>query len=216
MRPTLALAAAALLAAAPLAAQKPAVPAAAAATGTVQPPATPFGFRMGMTLRELAAYGIRPVEGEPGLYSLTRAPNPQGEFVGYGAVVSPTRGLCKVIGIGREVRTSEFGDQIRTEFEHLDALLANKYGEGEHYDAVKEGSHWSQPQYWMMGLREGDRQLVAFWSAERGADLPPNLSVIGLEAKASSLGVGYLRLSYEFADFQDCRQEIEQRRSDAF
>ncbi|MBV9110090.1 MAG: hypothetical protein JO306_11835 [Gemmatimonadetes bacterium] len=216
MRPTLALAAAALLAAAPAAAQKPVVPAAAPATGTVQPPAAPFGFRMGMTLRELAAYGIRPVEGEPGLYSLSRAPNAQGEFVGYGAVVSPTRGLCKVIGVGREVRTSQFGDQIRTEFERLEALLASKYGPGERYDAVKDGSRWTAPQYWMMGLHEGDRQLVAFWSAERGADLPPNLGVIGLEVMASSLSVANLRLSYEFANFPDCEKELEQRRSNAF
>lgn len=218
MRPTLAMAAAtaALLAAAPAAAQKPVVPAVAPATGTVQPPAAPFGFRMGMTLRELAAYGIRPVEGAAGVYTLTRAPNPQAEFESYGAVVSPTRGLCKVVGVGRDVRTSEFGDQVRAEFNRLETLLTNKYGQGDRYDAVKDGSLWTEPQYWMMGLREGDRQLVTFWMTERGVDLPPNLSAIGLETKATTLNTAYLRLSYEFANFPDCRQEIEQRRSDAF
>ena len=214
LRTIVAAAAAALVAAVPARAQD--AGAKPRPTGTVQPPATPFGFRMGMTMRELGAYGIRPLEGVPAVYSLARAPNPQGEFESYGAVVSPTRGLCKVVGVGRNVATSEFGDQIRAAFTSLETLLENKYGPGERYDAVKEGSIWSEPGYWMMALREGDRQLATTWMASRGADLPPNLSGIGLETKATTRGNAYLRLSYEFASFDACRAEIEQGRSSAF
>lgn len=207
-------AAAALLAAAPVRGQAGA--AQPRPTGTVQPPATPFGFRMGMTLRELALYGVRPAEGAPGVYTLARAPNPQSEFESYGAVMSPTRGLCKVVGIGRDVPTSDFGDQIRAAFASLSTLLENKYGPGENYDQVNEGSIWSAPRYWMMALRQGDRQLFTVWMADRGADLPPNLSGIALETKVTTRGVAYLRLSYEFATFDTCQQELEQSRSSAF
>jgi hypothetical protein len=172
---------------------------------------------MGMTLRELAPY--RPVAGtrSAGTYTLSRAPNAQPEFVQYAVVLSPRLGVCKVVAVTRAVQTSEFGDELRRAFARLEELLAGKYGEGFRRDELKEGSTWTEPRDWMASLRERDRTYLTIWAPQVGADLPSNLNGLVLKANSSSApGSGFVSLTYEFSNWDECRRDLNLQRSDAF
>jgi len=132
-----------------------------------QPPATPFGLRMGMTLADLARFHPQ-ARRTPGVYIIDGAPAGQPEFVDYMVVVSPHQGLCKLIGTGQPVRTSETGEELRARFDQLESLLSGKYGEGKQIDELKEGSPWTADRDWMESLRQRDRTYRTHLERRRG------------------------------------------------
>jgi hypothetical protein len=180
-------------------------------------PATPFGFRMGMSLSDIRArFSATPVEGSPGAFRLTSAPATHPEFESYLLVFSPSQGLCKVVGIGRNFETSDFGTQVRSHYENIKNALVQRYGPGEEYDYVRAGSLWEESRYFMMGLSRGDRTLQTFWIRQKRPDLPENISAIGVQAKAASIREAYINVSYEFSNFERCTAEREQSQNSVF
>ncbi|HVG46244.1 MAG TPA: hypothetical protein VM890_15985 [Longimicrobium sp.] len=180
-------------------------------------PATPFGLRMGMTVRDLAAYHPVASERVAGLYTIRSAPAGQPEFDEYMVLISPRQGVCKVVAIGRRVSTGEFGEELRAAFDRLERVLTPKYGDGNQMDDLKEGSLWTEPRDWMRSLRQHDRTYQTLWRTADGDPLPPNLASVQLEANASSSpGVGFLVLGYEFSNFHACRDELNAGRGNAF
>ncbi|HSU16025.1 hypothetical protein [Longimicrobium sp.] len=181
-----------------------------------QPPATPFGLRMGMTLADLARFHPE-ARRTPGVYLIDGAPAAQPEFREYMIVVSPHQGLCKVVGMGRIIETPESGEALRASFDRLESLLAGKYGDGNQIDDLKEGSPWSGDRDWMMSLRQRDRTYRTTWSTADGDALPPNLQYVEIDASAASEpGLGSVLLTYEFTNFAQCRGDLDAQRGNAF
>ena len=190
-------------------------PAQTAAPAASQPPATPFGLRMGMTLADLARFHPQ-ADPHAGVYQIDTAPAGQPEFVNYLLLISPHQGLCKVIGTGRPMETSESGEELRDAFDRLEAVLLQKYGDGDAVDDLKAGSLWSAPEDWLRSLREHDRDYETVWRS-RDLPLPPNLKTVALQAKAiRTPGIGFVSLVYEFTNFDACLQELNTQRGDAF
>jgi hypothetical protein len=161
-----------------------------------------------MTLEQvLSATNAKPIAGNPMDYNATVVPTPYEDFESYSFVISPKQGLCKVAAIGKDISADSFGSAVHSSFDSLDEQLTKKYGKSAGLlDAVKPGSMWQEPQYWMMGLDKQERYLTDDWSSKKNP-LPDNLEDIVLQAKASSTNVGYLLLSYEFDNFSSCLDE---------
>ena len=91
-------------------------------------------------------------------------------------------------------------------------LAANR----KYIRCCSHGSIWKEPNDWMMGLKQKERTLVAFWDEETGADMSSTVANIMLEANATSSSSGYLSLSYEFDNAQVAFDEREASESSVF
>ena len=171
----------------------------------------PFGLRMGMSRDELerAAGPLELVK--PNIYKTTRPPRPHDRFEAYYLVVNRSAGLCKIQASGLTIETNNFGTQLHQEFDNLRGALESKYGPAPVVtDRVRDGSLWTEPQYWMMGLLKKDRTLAASWSSLGG-----ELEGIILETKALSTDRGWVTLGYFFRNSDACLEELKRSSNDA-
>ena len=170
----------------------------------------PFGLSMGTSEKALrAVIALDSVKGQRGVFSTAHLPKSLPEFEEYTLVVSPKEGLCKVSAIGRNISTSVYGSEGKQVFDRIDEMVAEKYGRGKRFDFLRSGSIWNEPRDWMMGLLKKERVLVSFWDPKEGSSLPPTISNIGLELIALSTEKAYVRLSFEFFNFDACSKELK-------
>lgn len=169
----------------------------------------PFGFAQGMSLQQVRQLTGNLESISPGLYRARSVPKPYSAFEYYTLTISPRHGLCKVGGVGKDIATDSIGQTVKTAFASLLDAVAKKYGPPDlNFDSVLESSVWKEPNEWMMGLVKEDRLLMAGWQAGKTAKpLPSKLSSILLRAWGMSATRGYLRLSYEFENFDLCMAE---------
>ncbi|MEI9969760.1 MAG: hypothetical protein WDM87_14475 [Terracidiphilus sp.] len=161
--------------------------------------AGPFGFDYGMSKQDVVKIVGKNaiVEDDGDMLTLSTAPKPHGDFDKYLLIISPEKGLLKIVAVGIDIDTSGDGTQLKDEFEKLRTALSANYGQPEHdFDFLHAGSIWTDDQDWMMGLLKQDRSLASYWDANPA--LRPNFEGIALEAKALSSDKGYVVLSYEF------------------
>ncbi|WP_462183736.1 hypothetical protein [Acinetobacter baumannii] len=164
----------------------------------------PFGLKAGMSLNEIKKFDAKPVELGDGNFIIKNVPKPYDGFKDYVVKVSPTIGLCKVVGWGKPVKTSVYGDGLSSEFDSVKSGLTTKYGapNGD-YNFLRAKSIWSQPNEWMMGLYKEERILAATWEP-KDSDGVKNIM---LKAKAKSTNEGYITVAYEFFNTESCYKE---------
>ena len=167
--------------------------------------AGPFGLSMGMPLKDISKNAKKI---ENGLYKLTDVPKPHSAFEYYVIQVSPKNGLCWIKGIGKDISTSSYGTQLRSEFERFTSKLEERYGAYKNYDFLSNGSIWDESNDFMMGLVKKDRYLQSFWDREKGSVMPADITGIALSAKASNSDTGYIVLEYSFSNEEQCEKEL--------
>ena len=174
----------------------------------------PFGLEPGM-LREqvLKIVGLSAVKKDTGsVLILDSAPKPHPDFNSYVLLFSPTKGLIKIMAYSKDISTNSFGDAIRSKFAELDSALKKRYGEGTDMDFLQDGSLWTDPQYWMIGLLKQERHLTTYWNFQASS----KLKLLSLEAQASNTETGQIVLSYEFEGFQEWIDSQKKRNADVF
>jgi hypothetical protein len=179
--------------------------------------AGPFGFEYGMSKQQVVgSVGKTAVEKDEGeTLTLSTAPKPHSAFEKYMCVISPTKGLVKVVALGIDIQTSGTGSELSSSFGEIAAALTANYGEPEKkFDFLHAGSIWSEPQDWMMGLLKLDRTLEYFWSVDSASHA--HVEHLVLEAKAISSEKGYLVLSYEFEGFAQYAAEKRAQKDKVF
>jgi hypothetical protein len=140
---------------------------------------------------------------------LTTAPRPHGAFEVYSLAFSPKEGLLRIRAVGRDIRSNDFGSDVRDGFTGLMEAVSTTYGTPRLFDFLQSGSMWNEDREWMMGLLKKERTLQAVWCFAGRADasagvctqsspLPNHITLVYLKAEALSTGVGYLTLEYEF------------------
>ena len=105
--------------------------------------AGPFGLSMGM---EPAEVGGKLKTFRPGGYRTTEVPQSHSAVKEYLLLFGPKTGLCKIIARSPEVATSVYGRELRSAFDRLEARLNVQYGKNKKYDALEQGSIWSEPK----------------------------------------------------------------------
>lgn len=173
--------------------------------------AGPFGLDKGMSLEEVRRHGNFIAERDSFWYRTTSIRHGHDNFEGYSALIVPGFGLCKVLGIGKDINSNAFGDQVRATFQDLAAALTQKYGPPTNqYDFVKAGSIWNDPNDFMMGLVKEERVLSAYWIG-KGSSLPDRLQAISITARANTSSKGYVNISYEFDNANACLERSKAR-----
>jgi len=176
----------------------------------------PFGFSRGMTKEQIVAQvgksaivSEKPDATGGTFLVLSTAPKPYSEFEKYSLIISPTEGLLKIVAIGKDISTAAAGEQLRSHFDSLHAILVASYqAPTNDFSYLKADSIWSDDKDFTMALIKKDRTLESFWLLEKGASLTNDVTVIDLEAKASTQDVGYILLAYEFKGWE---QYVEKR-----
>lgn len=170
------------------------------------PEATPFGLRQGMSVEELGAEAT-PIG--DGMYKLTSVPVPHPGFEFYVAQVSPRTGVCYVKGIGKQVRTTGDGAELRSRFTSIRDEISASYGRYRSVDMLLSDSMWAGPRDWMAALAERQRLFFAQWNTDTRATLRPHLTTVFVAANAKTSETGYVVVEYYFDNEPGCQQEID-------
>lgn len=174
----------------------------------------PFGLKMGLSPEETKA-AIPSLEEKidqgSGIYRADSVPIPHPDVESYSLFFSQKSGLCKIVAIGKDIKSGDAGYEVQTAFEALDKAITNKYGRGKKYDFTSE--RYDSPEFWMMHLLQKNRTLAKVWSKEEGSTLSSNLSSIELQAGATDMSTGYLVMRYQFENMPDCIAEGEAERN---
>lgn len=177
-----------------------------------RPPApgeAPFGLRMGMTVAELARYGVTPVDVNMGIYRLPRVPRPREGFRDLLVMILPAEGLCRITALTLPVASRGDGVVLKAMFDRMEASMRTAYGPGRRTDQqTDEGRLRALP--WMTALLRNERKLVSHWLPGAGSTLPPDLRGIELQANATSATSGFVAVIYEFRNFAACQREAQQ------
>ena len=172
----------------------------------------PFGLRMGTARDEVLRVVGSYRETQPGFFQVLDVPEKDADFEGYGLVVSPTMGLCKIMAVSKDVPLNASGDRLKDTFAKIAASLDERYGKHEIFDYLKAESFWKGSENWSMALAKRDRVLAGTWT-------PPASTGLGsvlLESVASKPDVGYLELHFESENFLACRDELAKSQRTAF
>jgi len=169
-----------------------------------------FGLEIGSTIEQLSKNGVRVTPaGPPLLYMISSVPLPHAAFEGYILTISPTVGLCSVLGSGKGITTDSFGTTLRAEFDGLAEALKARYGNPTtKVDRVLPGSIWNQPRDFMMGMLQRERTLISLWERDKKSALPSTLQEIVLGARARQSDTASIALQYRFTNYKKCEAEV--------
>lgn len=169
----------------------------------------PFGFRVAMSKAQvLALMSPQSVLKDDGdSLELSSAPAPHEDFQTYVVSVSPSSGIAQVMALSKDITTNVYGEAVKQKFDDVKAALNKHYGDPTNaFDSLGEGSIWTEPTEWMMGLAKAERILSAFWAA-------PNNTHVSLEASASTQESGYLIVKYQYSNFETWLAEHNEKRN---
>ena len=155
-----------------------------------------FGLKKGMTVEQVRALEFGKLEKvrdtSEEIWEVKNPQMPKGAGIAMFIIV-PGKGLLKA-GFFWNIETNAYGDAIKQKFRELKNILSEKYGTGQTIDFLKQGSIWTQPQYWMNALVDKDRML--FWYSDKG--LTNELTYVFVEAVGTTSRKGHINLGYEF------------------
>lgn len=173
--------------------------------------AGPFGLKMGMKLNEIDTKAKKIA---PGKYFVS-VPNQHSAFEKYVVQVAPQTGLCYIKAIGKDIATSAYGVELKSEFYDMKEKLDKTYGKGKATDRLMYDSIWDEPNEWMMGLIKKERLLFVIWENSSGKNVKGNIKNIAMAAQPSSRSKGYIAIDYTFSNNDKCEQEISSQEDSA-
>lgn len=178
-------------------------------TASAQETAHPFGLTFGTSLAGMKKLipGLTATEAT-NTYVATSVPTPYPGFESYGFFISSAHGLCRVVAIGATIEDDRYGTETRADFRALQEALTTKYGEPFVVDSLIAETYLKGPEYWAMNLSDNARVFAAVWPKGDGP-LGFGLNAIELEAKGLSSSSTFLRLMYDGANIEACREEVK-------
>lgn len=166
--------------------------------------AAPFGFTMGMTLKEIAKKCEGKVEHlEDDIY-LVKPIKSHPSFTQYNVYVDKKKGLYGIKAATPIMKVNPYGTEIKGEFRSMKDRISKTYGEPKTIDKIDPNSIFTDDKYWMYTLNEGARHLVALWKNDSLAD---NLIYVGLGCIADSPYSAHLLLEYNFKNSQNVEDD---------
>lgn len=168
----------------------------------------PFGFHYGSSkadvIKQLGNSAVTKVSQDGVAVTFKTAPKPHPDFEAYTLFFSPTQGLLKVIAVGKDIETGDDGAELRKAYGGLKSGLEAKYGQPQDLDNCKEEGVACEARFFMMELKQNNRNLFSIWQAEKTG--------IILEAKALGINKGYLVLSYEFQGWNEFVDNLNKKK----
>ncbi len=169
----------------------------------------PFGFDIGMTLEEIRKacdgrepeyisddrYYVKPIKAHP-------------DFEKYIVWVSQKYGLYYIKAIGKEIKTSNDGNEIKTQFNKIVPLIEKRYGKAFISDTVNYLYEYKDNEHWLQSLQDEKRVLRANWYVSNDKiDSFDGIGSIYLGVSAHSYyDYTYLWLEYNFLNSNDAEE----------
>ena len=177
--------------------------------------AGPFGFEYGMSKADvIKLVGRKAVLKEDGdRLLLSTAPKPHPSFESYLLVISPDKGLLKIVAMTPAIQSNDFGDEIKSKYDEVQKGLTSVYGNGDAEDFLQEGSDWTDAKYWMEGLFHEERTLSTIWIFKPVRD---HIGAIQVKATAQSIEEGRILLTYEFEGFGDYLKAVKDKQNSVY
>lgn len=179
---------------------------------TVAAFAGPFGLEFGMTLDEVKQVATinRVADNKPYMYFIT--PNKKTNLLEiYRVNISPKYGVYDISAFGYTVKSDDYGEKIKSEFQKIADLIKINYGEpSSKFDFLKSGSIWKESNEWLTSLRKGERVYSYFWSADSNDKLITPLKTISLEINFEDdySNECFLRLSYQALFYREAMDDV--------
>lgn len=170
----------------------------------------PFGLTKGLSVPAVRkrVRVLTKVAIEQYTYTTDSVPRPHHAFELYALIITPSTGLCKIVGIGRTIDNDNYGTELREAFRQLQEPLTAKYGQPHMLDSLDAEYGFKDSASWMMSLYEKQRTYAAAWAGADSAGVGGGIAAITLEAVGLSPSDGFLRLSYFLDNFNECYAEI--------
>lgn len=169
-----------------------------------------FGFTPRMKLDDLAPYGLRGRSEDKDDYIVERAPLHHPYFECFVATVSPTFGLWRVVGIGKDIPMTATLAAVRKAFSALERPLVKAFGPG--HQPTPDPS-WPARRFngEPNDLMDSRGVLCRWWSTED--PLPPEVEGIVLFGIPNDdvPDAAYVRLAVTFR-FYDPRLDKRRRK----
>ena len=171
--------------------------------------ASPFGLKMGMSLKEITAVSTaKPEKLDKGIYVIQpKKSHPQ--FKTYLAYVDKKKGLYQIRAVSPTIKTNPYGTELQNHFYDIKNRISKTYGEPIIRNEINENSPFQGDEYWLHTLKDGARTLAAIWGKD--SKLDENLDLIVLECGVdnSLFGGPYLILFYYFKNSDGVEDDID-------
>jgi hypothetical protein len=66
-----------------------------------------------------------------------------------------------------------------------------------------------------MAVMKDERSKSSFWDRSEGSNLPPDIEAINLKVLSANMNENYVVITYEFKNFEQCKQEENNLQRDA-
>lgn len=185
-------------------------------TVSTQAQDVPFGLTPGMSKKDLiklVGKGNISVGKDEATITILAPPRPHPDIETYKAELSDTVGLAGLMMLTKPIKTSVYGEGIRSKFYEFFDALTMKYGKPERQDFLRQGSSWNESKDWMMALKKNERVLMARWTVK---DEQSGITAIILVANASSQESGKIALGYHFDGYDEYTREQKKKKESVF
>jgi hypothetical protein len=183
----------------------------AGATAASQAAAQPFGIRPGMTEAELRRIArLDNFSGTPGIFTTPDLPAGRpGDFAAYTLVISPRRGLCKLIAVSPPMETAA---SLKWQFQKVKLNLIAYYGGPRDFEGYIQGATLTDAKDWMKAVARREAVLSAAWLKEYGASLPTGIDGIIADVSANAENQAFATATFYFGSERTCDEERRQAR----
>jgi hypothetical protein len=181
--------------------------------------AGPFGFNYGMTKDQIVAIvGKDAVIKDQGyILRVVKAPEADKNFEAYTLLISPDKGLLKIIAAGQTIDSSKYGIEIQVGFKTLRDSVAAEYGAPtKDYDFVQPDSPLQSPSDWTAALQKKQRVLASTWDLteqkhKSKSVKDEHVTAIILESMGLKDNSAWVQLTYEFEGFEEFYKSVNKQ-----
>lgn len=171
----------------------------------------PFGFDIGMTYNEVkeACGGAEPEHiADERYWVKPKKSHPL--FEKYIVWISDAVGLYYVKGVSKEISTSEYGNEVKSEFDNLVNTLEKKYGKFTKTNTIKPDYYWKDERYWTQSIRDGARTYTAKWTANNNTykDYDGLFGII-VDIKSFSPQTALIYIEYMFINANAAQEALD-------
>lgn len=162
--------------------------------------AGPFGFTMGMSLREVKAIDGIVVKSETyrSYATVLQVANPPADIFDMYVLLFSNRGLYKIIA-SSTIRTKNDGRNLAREYFIMREYLKRVYGAFQEQELLIDETG-PIPESFMGMLKKKKVKIFSFWPKDKKMKLVDHVRTAVLEISAYSLYTGTLVLTIEFTN----------------
>jgi hypothetical protein len=132
-------------------------------------------------------------------------------------LISPDKGLLKIIAAGQTIDSSAYGVEIQVGFKTLRDSVIERYGAPSmDYDFVQPNSQLKSPSDWTAALEKKQRVLASTWDLADQKHLlksvkDEHVTAIILEAMPLRDNSAWIQLTYEFEGFEEFYKTVNKK-----